>query len=802
MSDRPMQDAAPLDNTSRGETTAPGRTAALTIFISAIFLSAALLFMVQPMFTKMVLPRLGGAASVWSCAIVFFQTALLAGYAYAHWLNRLAPGRACVIVHVAVLATAAISLPLGVAAGWERPPPAGEAFWLIGLFAASIGLPFFTLSANSPLLQAWFAASDDPAAKDPYFLFVASNIGSFLALLSYPFLLEPFVRLTDQSRLWSIGFFLLLLLIACCGILRWRWPSRMRSAAAGSTSWPGSSRPSTSVSPETLEDKTWMPGPRPGMTQERRVNSDTADRGAAADAPPGWQDATFWMAMAAVPSGLLIAVTAYISTDIAAVPLLWVVPLALYLLSFIVVFARRPIVPHWLVVALQPLFIIALIGVIVLEPIKTIVWLIAIHVVVFFVCALMCHGELARWRPAPRYLTAFYLWLSAGGVIGGIASALVAPHVFNWLAEYPLLLALAVLCRPGRALPRNGPWRYLVFSALIAAGLFLILCAYFPSVFDVRTFNRAVAALLIASVLFWRSPLAFAAIVGSVLFANQVLFDQSVLSARSFFGVAKVVESPDHEFRILQHGTTLHGAQRIRDANGQPVTGPPELLLYYSDGSAIAQTIEAVRERTGPIKFAVIGLGAGALACRASPDDTLHFYEIDPAIIRIARDPDLFSFLWICRPEVPITLGDARLTLADAADGAYDLIIVDAFSSDAIPIHLLTREAMATYLKKLSSHGMIVMHVSNRHLELASVVAGIAKANNLVARVNDSAEIEDNAGPYIFAGTVAAVVRTDQDFGRLAQLRDWEPLAPDPRQWSWTDDYSDVFGAVLRKLRE
>jgi hypothetical protein len=756
MSDRPMENAAPLGNGTTVETAAGARALVLITFTSAIFLSAALLFMVQPMFTKMVLPRLGGAASVWSCAIVFFQSALLTGYAYAHWLTRLAPGRISVIVHLAVLAIAAISLPPGVAAGWERPPPAGEAFWLIGLFAASIGLPFFTLSANSPLLQAWFASSDDPAAKDPYFLFVASNVGSFLALLSYPFLLEPFVRLTHQSRLWSIGFSVVLLLVACCGVLRWRWPA----SAAGITD-------------------------------------------AVKDAPPSWRDAVFWMAMAAVPSGLLVAVTAYISTDIAAVPLLWVVPLALYLLSFIIVFQRRPMVPHRLVVAVQPLFIIALIGVVVLEPIKTIVWLIGIHVVVFFVCALMCHGELARRRPAPRYLTAFYLWLSAGGVIGGIAAALLAPHLFNWLAEYPLLLALAVLCRPGRMLPRNGPWRYLVSSALIAAGLFLVLCAYFPSLFDVRTFNRAVAALLIASVLFWRSPLAFAAIVGSVLFANQVLFDQSVISVRSFFGVARVMESSDHEFRILQHGTTLHGAQRIRDASGQRVTAPPELLLYYSDGSAIAQTIDAVRERiAGPIKFAVIGLGAGALACRASPDDTVHYYEIDPAIISIARDPDLFRFLRVCGPEVPITLGDARLTLADAPDGAYDLIIVDAFSSDSIPIHLLTREAMATYLKKLRPHGMIVLHISNRHLELASVVAGIAKANDLVARVNDSVEIEENAGPYIFAGTVAAVVRRQEDFGRLAQSRDWEPLAPDPKQWTWTDDYSDVFGAVLRKFRE
>jgi hypothetical protein len=271
---------------------------------------------------------------------------------------------------------------------------------------------------------------------------------------------------------------------------------------------------------------------------------------------------------------------------------------------------------------------------------------------------------------------------------------------------------------------------------------------------------------------------------------------------RSFFGVTKITETTDGQFRILQHGTTMHGGQRIREANGQPARDPPELLFYYWDGSAIDQAFAAVRERIGgPIRFAVIGLGAGSLACRAEPDDTVHYYEIDPAVIRIARDPFLFSFLWECRPDVPITLGDARLTLADAPDGAYDLIVVDAFTSDAIPTHLLTREAMATYLSKLSPHGMVVMHVSNRHLELASVVAGIAAANGLITRVNDRAD-PDEAAPYKFAGTVAAVVRSEEDFGPLALAPDWELKEPDRSQWVWTDDYSNIVGAVIRKLNE
>ena len=734
-----------------------GRALLLATFTAAITLSAALVFMVQPMFTKMVLPRFGGAPSVWSVAIVFFQAALLAGYAYAHWLTRYAGGRVSVALHLAVMIAAAFALPLSIAAGWDRPPAAAHAFWLVGLFTASIGLPFFALAANSPLLQAWFARTDHPAAKDPYFLYAASNVGSFLALVSYPIVIEPFVRLGDQAWSWSIGFCFLIALLAACGALRWRAPD---------------------------ED---------------------ARAGGAADTPPTWKDAGFWVALAAVPAGLLVAVTAHISTDVAAVPLLWVLPLALYLLTFVIVFARRPIVPHWLVVAVQPAFIIALVAVIIFDPVKTIVGLLAVHLSVFFVNALMCHGELARTRPAPRYLTAFYLWISTGGVIGGIAAGLIAPHVFDWVAEYPILIALAVLCRPGLALPDDRRRRYLLFGGLAAAVLVLIVCALYPIVLGETAFNWTVGAFLAASVLFWRAPLPFAAVIAFILLVNHSIVEQAgAVSVRSFFGVAKITETADGHFRLLQHGTTLHGGQRIREADGRlAAIDPPELLLYYWDGSAISETFAAVRARVDrPIRFAVIGLGAGSLACRAAPDDTVHYYEIDPAVIRIARDPYLFSFLWVCRPDVPIILGDARLTLAEAPDGAYDLIIVDAFSSDAIPIHLLTREAMAIYLKKLSTHGMVVMHVSNRHLELASVVAGIAAANGLIARVSDSSDLDEAANPYKFVATVVAVARSEEDFGALAQARDWALKAPDPSQWVWTDDYCNIVGAVLRKLNE
>src|SRR6266704_2586549 len=371
----------PVSQPTQGATS--GRALLLATFTAAITLSAALLFMVQPMFTKMVLPRFGGAPSVWSVAIVFFQAALLAGYAYAHWLTRYAGGRVSVTLHLAVMIAAAFALPLSIAAGWDRPPAAAHALWLIGLFTASIGLPFFALAANSPLLQAWFARTDHPAAGDPYFLYAASNVGSFLALVSYPTLIEPFVRLADQARFWSVGFCLLIVLLIACGVLLWRSP--------------GAASTADDVTP----------------------------------ARPTWKEAASWVALAAVPAGLLIAVTAHISTDVAAVPLLWVLPLALYLLTFVIAFARRPIIPHWLVVALQPPFVVALVAVIIFDPLKTIIWVVVVHLAVFFVNALMCHGELARTRPPARYLTAFYLCISAGGVIGGVVTALIAPHVFK-----------------------------------------------------------------------------------------------------------------------------------------------------------------------------------------------------------------------------------------------------------------------------------------------------------------------------------------------------------------------------------
>jgi hypothetical protein len=725
----------------------------------------------------MVLPRLGGSPAVWSVAMVFFQTMLLAGYIYAHVLTRYASGRMSILVHLLVMALAASTLPLAIGAG--RPPAEGHAFWLLGLFASSIGLPFFALAANGPLLQAWFARTDHPDAKDPYFLYAASNVGSFIALLSYPTVVEPFIPLSIQTRLWSFGFYLLIALIAAAGALRWLRPAQ---------------------------------APHRGAADQ---SAQAATAQAPVAAPPTRRDGLIWCALAAVPSGLLLAVTAHISTDVAAFPLLWVVPLALYLLTFVIVFQRRPLVPHWLAVAVQPLFILALVAVMTFDipglaaaenfdPVKVIVAIIGVHCVVFFANALVCHGELARRRPAARYLTIFYVWMAAGGMIGGIAVGLLAPYVFNWVAEYPILIALAALCRPGLTLPSSPRGRRLVLGALAATVLLMIAFYFFHPDYEETRFNWMIGAFLLAAMLFWRAPVPFAAAIAVVLFINHTYVDvNGTTTVRSFFGVSKITESDDGRFRVLSHGTTLHGAERVRDANGRPVSGRPDPLLYYYDGSAMAQVMDAVRaQKAGPIRYAVVGLGTGSLACRAKSADTVHYYEIDPAIIHIARDSGLFHFLSACRPDVPIALGDARLTLADAPDGSYDIIYVDAFSSDAIPIHLITREAMAVYLSKLTPRGIAVIHVSNRFLELASVVAGIAAANGAVARVNDGSDFTENPSEYLFVGTVVAVARNDRDFGTLAGSQYWPLQMPDPNQWVWTDDYSNIVGAIIRQLKE
>jgi len=734
----------------------------LIVYTAAIFVSALLLFSVQPLFTKMVLPRLGGSPAVWSVAMVFFQSLLLAGYGYAHYLIGIADRRAAVAVHLTLLVIALLSLPLSIAGGWGEPPTSGYAFWLLGLFAVSIGLPFFALAANNPLLQAWFFRTGHPSGPDPYFLYASSNIGSFLALLSYPVLLEPVFTLRTQNLIWTAGYGLLIVLIAASAVLLLRSPA------------------SADVGAPTNETK----------------------------APPPWALRARWILLAAVPSGLLIAVTAHISTDVAAAPLLWVLPLSLYLLTWVLVFQSRPLLPHKWMLRLQPLAIASVIVLFAVGGEQNLLLTLGGHQLCFFFIAMACHGELARTRPAAKYLTGFYVALSFGGMVGGLFAGLIAPYAFSWVAEYPILLALATLCRPPGGAERFPRWSGWYWPLLAMLAIALIAPSYsggkVMSWLDVHRVWMigavgVLSALLALGLNANRWKIVATVALALVLVRAYPADDGRVETVRSFFGVHKIVVTPQGRYHVLMHGTTIHGAERFRNDDGTPVTGRPEPITYYHSDGGIGQAIAAVRERKGaPLRVAVIGLGAGTLTCVSEPGETWRFFEIDQSMVDTARDPRYFTYIRDCAPDLKPVIGDARLTFAREPDGVYDLIVVDAYSSDAIPIHLATQEAMAIYKRKLAPQGAVVMHVSNRHLELSSVVVGIADANDLMSWVYN--QTTDRDSEYIFSTSVVVCARQEDDVGELASSEQWALTEANENQRVWTDDYSNVFGAVWRRL--
>ncbi len=730
----------------------------IAVYTFAVFLSAALLFAVQPMFTKMVLPRFGGSPSVWSVAMVFFQGILLLGYAYADILTRFVRGPLALLIHLAVMLGGAVFLPIVIAKGWGLPPPDREQWFLLGIFSVSIGFPFFALSANGPLLQAWFARSGLGQAQNPYFLYAASNIGSLLALFAYPFAAEPFVALSFQSSIWRAGYYLLIALIALCGVLVF---------------FGRAAREVSQEAPLTVA------------------------------AAPTLRQMSYWVALAFVPSGLMIAATTHITTDVAAAPFLWVLPLSLYLISFILVFSQRTFIAQGTWIKCQP-FLLALIVLTLALDIRT--WLIvdvALHLLTFFVTAMICHGLMAATRPQAAYLTRFYFCMSLGGVLGGIFSGLLAPHLFSWIAEYPLLVVAAALARPGLAWPgRKEATLILIFAVLVVLatlpGLrqgFSIIPPYNWIVWGV------VIALLAVAVLFRDWPLRLAVIFAAVFVVARVYPPnvRQLETLRSFFGVHKIEVTPDGRFRVLRHGMELHGAQRLTNDDGTPVTGRPVLSTYYHPDSPIAEAIDAVQDKKkGPINAAVIGLGTGSIACLMKPKDHLDYYEIDADVIRIATDPKRFTFIRDCKPDAHIALGDARLTIAAATDARYDVIVVDAFSSDSIPVHLLTREALRIYLSRLNPGGIIVTHISNNHLDLTSVVTETAASENLVARLYDEDEVP-GLDPMIKFSTVMILARNDEDFGLL---KDWELQKPEPGEYPWSDDFSSLLGPLIDKFRE
>ncbi len=744
--------------------------AALGLFTGTIFLSALLLFSVQPMFAKMVLPKLGGSPSVWAVSMCFFQAALLGGYCYAHALNRYAPTRLAPLLHLVVLALAVLALPIGLPASGAEPP-AGDAYvWLIGILALGVGLPFFAVSANAPLLQAWFARSGHPHAKDPYFLYAASNCGSLIALLAYPVLIEPFAGLTRQASLWATGFVVLGLAIAMCGLLM-----RCNQAAA----------------------------PAAG-------NDATASTSATATAAaPTWTRRLGWIGLSFVPSGLLVAYSSFLTTDLASAPFLWVLPLAAFLATFIFVFREKPLLPHTWLLALQP----ALVGLVIfgLATPGNSGWTMACigGTAAFVVTTLIAHRELFEHRPASEYLTEFYLWMSVGGVLGGIFAALLAPQIFNTVGEYPLLLVLGMACRPGLFTTKQETSELRDMAALLVVSVIALLGiagAMKAGQMSASTLPRFLFLVGFGGLMLFNGARPLRQLVCAGIMALTIFILPSAMNRgnaeRSFFGVHRVTLTQNNEMRLLTHGTTVHGAERLVDDKGNKVAAALPATYYYP-GSPMARGVGVARtvsgKSDGGLSVGVVGLGAGSMACYSRANEAWRFYEIDPTVVKIARDASRFTFLSRCRPQSDVVLGDARLTLAREPAGRYDYLVIDAFSSDAVPVHLLTVEAVQLYLDKLAPHGILAMHVSNRHLDLVGVAAATVRQvpGALVVLADDRVP---ESGFDAAASHVVYVTRSDTALRALKALPSVLAM-PNAEITPWTDDYSDIVVPMWRKYR-
>lgn len=733
------------------------------LFGVTIFVSSALLFSIQPMIAKMLLPLLGGTPAVWNTCMLFFQAALLCGYAYALLVSRW-PLKRQLIAQLILLCLAFISLPIGLSSYWVNsvPPTDNPSLWLLLCLAASVGLPFFIVSSNSPLLQKWFSRTSTESARDPYFLYSASNAGSLLALLAYPVLMEPFFTLRAQGRLWTAAYALLVLLIGLNALVLWR----SRGAAVAT------------VTIETDEAK-------PNLNRRLR-----------------------WLLLAFAPSSLMLGVTNYITTDIASVPLLWIIPLALYLLTMVFAFARKPLFSPRLADLIVPGATVVLLMLYLADSSgRGSRMLILLHLAYFFFAALMCHGQLAADRPGPRYLAQFYVWLSLGGVLGGIFNALAAPLLFTSVVEYPLAILLSCLLLPraqsaaadGHGEPRAQ--KRLDFALPVLIFLFTVGLGWAADRFAPIQMSGSV--FVVAVPLFFsyplrKRPVRFALSLGAVILAAGLMtgVGRSTLhSERNFFGVLRVTNDQNLNLHSFLHGSTVHGRQStVADRRCEP------LSYYHREGPLGRIFKEFEVARCSDAKVAIIGLGTGATISYSRSPQRWTFYEINPAVVSVARSRDYFNYLSDCaQAPVDIVLGDARLKLHNAPDRSYDLLVLDAFSSDAIPMHLMTRQALDLYLSKLAPGGWIVFHISNRNLDLTEVVADLAQSRNLSAlSLLDMTPPQPNGkDPSHWV-----VLTREGGFGTLANDPNARPLLSHGAEDVWTDDFSNILSVFKWEKKE
>jgi len=671
----------------------------MLLYAATIFLSAFLLFQVQPVIARIILPWFGGSAAVWTTCLLFFQSVLLMGYLYSHWLYRKLRPRAQAVVHLGLLTASLVLLPIWPAASWKPVGAEDPTMRILLLLAVNVGFPYFLLSTTGPLLQAWYARRYRGAM--PYRLYALSNAGSMLALISYPVLFEPWLGTRHQAVIWSSAYGVFVVL--CAG-----------------TAWLG---------------------------------RDTAVRQAepAPDSQDPMRRTFFWIALPACASALLLAITNHLTQNIAAIPFLWTLPLSLYLFSFILCFEgagwyRRTVFLGLFAVgvggmayALSPEFQNT--------PVKVTIPFFAMGL---FICCMVCHGELARLKPHPSRLTSFYVMIALGGALGGVFVALIAPRVFSGFYELPVGLAactfvvLAVL----RADPESGlggSWKQPV--PLAAALLTLAVAGYLGFVIRERGKDAR-------------------------------------LMVRNFYGGLKILESTaddsDEPVRRLMHGTITHGEQYLNSKfRDRPTT-------YYGPNSGVGRAIRQDQE-DGPVRVGVIGLGTGTLAAYGRAGDYFRFYEINPLVLRLANTE--FTFLKICKARLDVALGDARLSLEREPTENFDVLAVDAFSSDAIPVHLLTREAFVLYFRHLKPDGVLAVHVSNKHLNLTPVVKLAAASLQKDARLVDTEDEEND----VFGSTWVLVTSSTGFFDRPL-MRTAAVAVPLPRKTRmWTDDYSNLF---------
>jgi SAM-dependent methyltransferase len=723
-----------------------------TRFVATIFTSSFLLFLVQPMIARMALPRLGGAPSVWNSAMLVYQALLLAGYAYAHWLGRFRPPRQA-IIHFILLAAAGLTLPIGLMAA-VPPPDANPFLWVPWLLLASIGPLFFVVSAQAPLLQRWFALE---GGEDPYPLYAASNLGSFGGLIAYPLLAEPLLGVSQQRWLWSAGYGLLILLVAWCGL---RLPKEQAAASAVADTGPAPSR--------------------------RQIGQ--------------------WVLLAAVPSGLILSTTLHITTDLVAMPLLWVLPLGAYLLSFTVAFALNRTAADWIIRIAPLLLLFACFGVFVDSS-----WLVlpfgAVAIVNLFTVSVALHSRMFESRPPAQHLTLFYLAMSVGGVLGGAFCALVAPLIFNWTYEHLILLvAAAWLIRTRSPFERFARlWDGSPAARRVTIGgilLLLLLAVAGKGVLGIPLspgLSRAANVAIIALAIFAIGNRALFTVAAAAVMIAAGGWEKLELSAspgkmtRSFFGIYSIRPGQNGS-RILVHGTTLHGVQNL----GSPERQRME-TTYYAPLSGVGLAMAQAPALFGPrARIAVVGLGSGTLACYARPGQDWTFYEIDPAVVHIAEDPRRFTFVPGCKPDAHIKVGDARLLIEREPAAVADILAVDAFSSDSVPMHLLTREAFADYRRLLSPGGLLLVHISNRYLDLEPVVAAAAISGGWKASIRQYRPDAAGALRNETGSNWIALSPSSQTLDRLVRASgaEWRPLQPRPGFAPWTDDHSSVLPLI------